>query len=49
MRRQKGCHLCKPNKFRDAGQSARQPFATLRKIGKGRRVSRHDLGDARAF
>jgi hypothetical protein len=42
-RRWKGCQLCKPNKHRGAGQAARQPVATLRKVGKARRVTRHDL------
>jgi hypothetical protein len=45
-RRWKGCQLCKPYKHRDAGQSHRQPVSTLRKVGKARRVTRHDLGDA---
>lgn len=44
-RRRKGCGVCKPNKFRDGGQAARRPLATLRKVGKARRVTRHDLGD----
>ena len=42
---QKGCHLCKPHKFRDAGQAHRKRFAELRRLGKLRRVGRHDLGD----
>lgn len=46
MPRQKGCHLCKPHKHRDAGQSHRKPFGELRRLGKLRRVSRHELGDA---
>lgn len=46
MPRQKGCHPCKPHKHRDAGQSHRKPFGELRRLGKLRRVSRHDLGDA---
>ena len=46
MRRQKGCALCKPHKYLDAGQSRRKPFTELRRLGKLRRVSRHDLGDA---
>jgi hypothetical protein len=29
----------------DDGQSKRTPFRDLRKIGKDRRVSRHDVGD----
>lgn len=44
-RRWSGCQLCKSYKFRDAGQSERKPFSELRKIGKLRRVSRHDLHD----
>jgi hypothetical protein len=44
--RQKGCALCKPHKFKDLGQAQRKPRAELKAIGKGRRVSRHDLGDA---
>ncbi|MDQ1432569.1 MAG: hypothetical protein QOF40_3171 [Actinomycetota bacterium] len=46
-RRWKGCQLCKGYKFRDNGQSHRQPLSTLRKVGKLRRVTRHDLGDWR--
>lgn len=45
-RRWKGCQLCKPQKFRDLGQAKRKPVGELRRIGKRRRVSRHDLGDA---
>ena len=45
MVRQKGCNLCQPHKHRDSGQSQRKPFAELRRIGKIRRVTRHDLGD----
>lgn len=45
MSRQKGCHLCKAYKYRDAGQSHRKPFAELRRLGKLRRVARHDLGE----
>lgn len=43
----KGCRLCKPNKHRANGQASRQPLPVLRKVGKARRVTRHDLGDAR--
>jgi hypothetical protein len=45
-RRHKGCQLCKPHKHRDAGQAVRQPWPALRRLGKRRRVDRHDLGDA---
>ena len=43
------CYMCATNKgkVRQAGQAARQPVQTLRKVGRDRRVSRHDLGDAR--
>ena len=44
-RRWKGCQLCKPHKHDANGQSVRQPWAVLRKTGKKRKVSRHDLGD----
>lgn len=30
----------------DDGQARRKPFSELRKFGKIRRMSRHDLGDA---
>lgn len=43
-RRWKGCAMCKPHKFRDLGQAERQPWAVVRKFGKKRRLSRHDLG-----
>lgn len=43
--RWKGCCLmCAVH--RDEGQSERKPINELRHIGKLRRVSRHDLGDA---
>jgi hypothetical protein len=42
-RRWKGCQLCKPYKFRDLGQAERKPWSELRKLGKRRRVARHDL------
>jgi ribosomal protein S12 len=44
-RRWKGCPLCKGYKVRGVGQSARTPIPALRKIGKFRRISGHDLGD----
>ena len=43
-KRWKGCRVCRPWKFKDGGQSMRKPFAELRRLGKIRRVSRHDLG-----
>ncbi|MGQ0804766.1 MAG: hypothetical protein ACT4PI_13005 [Actinomycetota bacterium] len=42
----KGCRVCKPHKHRGHGQSRRQPLSVLRRLGKVRRVARHDLGDA---
>jgi hypothetical protein len=44
-RQHKGCSICKPHKLRTHGQSERQPRSSLRKIGKTRRITRHDLGD----
>lgn len=44
-RRHKGCTVCRPYKVRGSGIAARTPLPALRKIGKLRRVSRHDLGD----
>lgn len=43
IKRWKGCQLCKPYKFKDAGQAERKPWAELRAMGKRRRVSRHDI------
>lgn len=43
-KRQKGCAMCNPNKFKDNSQSARKPWSELRRLGKLRRVSRHDHG-----
>lgn len=45
-RRWKGCQLCKPYKHAGCGQAQRKSWGDLRSIGKKRRVSRHDLGDA---
>ena len=45
-RRWKRCRLCKPRKHAGNGQAVRKPLAERRQIGKTRRVSRHDLGDA---
>jgi len=41
----KGCGPCKPHKHSANGQAIRKPVAELRRLGKIRRVSRHDLGD----
>lgn len=46
-RRWKGCRMCKPYKDASNGQAERKPVSELRRIGQARRVSRHDLGDAR--
>jgi hypothetical protein len=35
--------MCKDYKFRDLGQAKRKPLAELRKIGKNRRVKRHEI------
>lgn len=45
-RRWKGCRFCTPHKNAGHGQSVRKPVAERREIGKRRRISRHDLGDA---
>jgi hypothetical protein len=45
-RQHKGCQFCKPHKNRRHGRAAREPWAVLRQIGKKRRISRGDLGDA---
>jgi len=45
-RQHTGCQLCKPHKNRRHGRAAREPWAMLRRIGKKRRVTRGDLGDA---
>lgn len=47
-RQWKGCQLCKPHKHAALSRAEREPFAVLRRIGKRRRVQRHDLGDWRA-
>ncbi|HTU38915.1 MAG TPA: hypothetical protein VMF35_13030 [Acidimicrobiales bacterium] len=41
----KGCRLCKPHKHRAHGQAVRKPIPELGRLGKRRRVARHDLGD----
>ena len=45
-RRWKGCQLCKPHKHAGHGDAVRKPVTELKVIGKRRRLSRHDLGDA---
>lgn len=45
-RRWKGCQLCKPHKHAGYGDAARKSWQELRRIGRRRRVTRHDLGDA---
>ncbi|MBF9523055.1 MULTISPECIES: hypothetical protein [Mycobacteroides] len=40
----RGCAMCKPHKRRGAGRAAKEPTAVLRKLGKKRRLTRHDLG-----
>lgn len=44
--RQKGCPMCKMHKFKDHGHAVRMPIREVRKLGKRKRISRHDLGDA---
>ncbi len=44
-RLQKGCGICNPHKHRNAPQAHKKPLPELRRIGKLRRVTRHDLGD----
>jgi len=36
----------KPHKHAGHGDAERKPVAELRRIGKRRRIRRHDLGDA---
>ncbi|MFC9786980.1 hypothetical protein [Rhodococcus sp. NPDC127528] len=42
----RGCALCKPHKRRGQGRARREPVAVVRQLGKSRRLSRRDLGDA---
>jgi hypothetical protein len=44
-RRWKGCQLCKPHKHAAEGQARRKSVQELRRLGRSRRISRHDLGD----
>ena len=41
----KGCQACKPHKNWAYGQAACKPLSELRRLGKSRRVSRHELGE----
>lgn len=45
-RRWKGCRVCTPYKIRGAGRAYKESVSTMRRIGKLRRLRRHDLGDA---
>lgn len=36
--------MCKPHKRRGQGRSVRDPWAVVRKLGRGRRLKRGDLG-----
>lgn len=40
-KRWRGCALCKPHKARGI-RAAAEPFRVLRKLGKKRRLGRHD-------
>lgn len=42
----KGCQICRPYKDQRVSRAWREPWPVLRSIGKLRRVSRGDLGDA---
>lgn len=42
-RRWKGCPMCKDHKHAGHGDTIRTPWAVLRKMGKKRRYSRHDV------
>lgn len=39
--------MCKPHKRRGAGRAVKEPVSVKRKLGKVRRISRHDLGSDR--
>ena len=41
------CYMCASSKgkVKQAGQARRQPFGTLKLVGRRRRVKRHDIGD----
>jgi hypothetical protein len=45
-RRWRGCRVCDTHKIRGAGRAHKDPFPLIRKLGKRRRLTRHDLGDA---
>jgi hypothetical protein len=40
------CMMCGAHTLRGQGRSRRDPYPVLRKLGKSRRLTRHDLGDA---
>lgn len=43
--RWKGCAMCKYWKHKGNGDAERAPWPVLRKLGRKRRLSRHDLGE----
>lgn len=45
-RRWKGCQLCKPHKHINCSQAEKKPLPEKRLLGKLKRITRHDLGDA---
>lgn len=44
-RRWKGCQSCKSHKHAGNGDAVRKTTQELRRLGRCRRASRHDLGD----
>lgn len=44
-RRWKGCAMCKYYKFAGYGDATRMPWSAVRKMGKKRRLSRHDVSE----
>lgn len=42
-KRQKGCGLCSPHKFKGHGDGVRAPWAVNRKMGKKRRWTRKQI------
>jgi hypothetical protein len=42
-KRQKGCGLCSPHKFKGHGDTIRVPWSVVRKIGKKRRWNRNQI------
>ena len=43
-RRHKGCQLCKPWKNARHGDAYRMPYSARRQFGRGRRITRRDIG-----